>query len=342
MSSYISPFRAWLAAALLLACIEAATAFTRPSSPFDRTNFLQFAFATDEPAQRLFVYHKVKEFADSAPTIVQSGDSSGFYGIEPAKVMKHLPEGVSYLNMSCCANLGYRGYYNIFQFMAERNKSIRYFVLHITPYTMPRPELWDGDGAALWGTPDIKVFGSAFYDAFMSPWRIFHLPSLSLRRPVTDYTYYINGLLNEPGRPLLRTDTYLKFMDVFKQSRGWMPETDNRVHVPPTECDMPTPDFFTPLTLARKTYLQEILEKNAALAKRHNSTLVVVFQPVACTVGTGKTNARAREAVEQFKRNHPEVEIPFPLIETWPSDMFSLPAHVKSEHTNLIIERRGR
>src|SRR5262249_28233355 len=149
MSSSILPFRSWAAAVLALVAVELLVYVALRPNEFDRTNFLQFSFARDETPQRAFMYHKVREFAYANPTIVQSGDSSGFFGIKPLEIMKYLPEGVSYLNMSCCANLGFSGYYNVFQFMAERNKSIRYFVLHITPYTMPRPELWDADGAAL-------------------------------------------------------------------------------------------------------------------------------------------------------------------------------------------------
>jgi hypothetical protein len=342
MSSYISAFRSWIVAALMLVAIEGAIyAVWRPHA-FDRTNFLQFSFVRDETPQRLFVFHKVKEFASSNPTIVQSGDSSGFYGIEPAVVMRHLPAGVSYLNMSCCANLGYRGYYNIFEFMAERNNSIRYFVLHVTPYTMPRSELWDGDGAAIWGVPDVKVFGSAFHQEFMSHWRLLHLPSLAYRRQITDYIYYVGGLFNQLDRPLLRNKNYQHFLEVFRQTRGWMPETDNRVHVPPTECREGDADFFDPFTLSKKTYLQEILETYASMAKRYGVTLVVVFQPVACILGSGQGSAKAREVIDRFKRDHPEVEIPFPLIETWPSELFSVPAHIKREHTDLVGDRLGK
>jgi hypothetical protein len=93
-------------------------------------------FAHDETPQRAFVYDKIRAFAGWHPTIVQSGDSSGSYGIEPSVVMRHQPPGVTYLNMSCCANLGYNVYYNILDFMLTHNPSVRYAVLYITPYTM--------------------------------------------------------------------------------------------------------------------------------------------------------------------------------------------------------------
>lgn len=341
MSSYISPFRAWIIAAIAFLAIEATVYAVGRPSEFDRTNFLQFAFARDETPQRLFVLDKIKAFADSAPTIVQSGDSSGFYGIDPRVVMKHLPTDETYLNMSCCANLGYRGYYNILKLMAERNPSIRYMVLHITPYTMPRPEMWESDGAALWGAADIKVFGDAVHEEFLSTWRIFHTPSLAYRRQVTDYAYYINGTFNDPNRPLLNNVNYLEFLKLFRQSNGWMPESDPRTPIAATECDIPTPDFFDITRMGRKTYLEEVLDAYATLARDHRVKLVVVFQPVACTVGTGKMNAKAREVIDQFKQANPDVEIPFPLIETWPADMFSVPAHVRHEYTDRIGDRLG-
>ena len=193
MNLSILHFRPWLFAAAALLAVEATVYVVARPDPFDRTNFLQFSFAGTETPQRLFVFHKLKSFAYAKPTIVQSGDSSGLYGIDPREVMRFLPKGEKYVNMSCCANLGYRGYYNIFKFMGERNDTIRYFVLHITPYTMPRPELWDGDGAALWGNPNITVFGDAVHKDFLSIWRIFNLPSLALRRQVTDFVYYLKG-----------------------------------------------------------------------------------------------------------------------------------------------------
>jgi hypothetical protein len=351
MNSYILPFRGWIAATAILLVIEAAIYLYAAPGPFDRTNFLQFSFAHGETPQRLFVLNKIQAFADSNPTIVQSGDSSGFYGIEPAVVAKHLPKDVSYLNMSCCANLGYRGYYNILDVMARHNTSIRYMVLHITPYTMPRPELWDEDGADLWGAPELKVFGNAVYEEFLSFWRIFHFPSLAYRPAVTDATYNLRPLVDymnrvkgrppESNRPVLN-ENYREFLNVFRQNRGFMPESDVRGGVYAAECEVPTPTFFSFRRMSKKTYLEEILEAYEALAKRHGATLVVVFQPVGCVMGTGSASAEARAVIDRFKRDHSEVEIPFPLIETWPTEMFSVPAHVRREYTDLIGDRLGK
>lgn len=342
MSLSISHFKAWLLALTALLLIEIAVVATLRPSIFDRTNFLQFSFLKPETPQRLFTFHKIKDFATSNPIAVQTGDSSGFYGIEPAKVTQHLPEGFSYLNMSCCANLGFNGYYNIMRLMAERNPATRYLVLHITPYTMPRPQTWDDDGAALWGDDSLKVFGGEIEHNFISFWRYVFLPSMAYRRPITDHVFYIGGILNRLDRPLLDNENYFEFLKLYKSTRGWMPENDIRVHVPATECAINEAETFDWRTLSRKPITEQVLEAFAGLAREFNKTLVIVFQPVACTLGTGRGSAKTREAINRFKTNHPEVEIPFPLIETWPSELFSVPAHVKREHIDLIGDRLGK
>ncbi len=361
MGSSITQLRAWIAALLVFVAIESAVALVGRPSPIDATNLLDFSFARPEPAQRLFVFHKLRTFQYSSPTIVQVGDSSGFYGIDPRAVMKYLPAGTSYLNMSCCANLGFRGYYNILEFIARYNPSVRYMVLHITPYTMPRPEMWGADGANLWGAPGLEVFGGVIQHEFLSPWRFLHPPSMAYRRQVTNFVYYLGPLVHrvghllrnnantdvtgEPSVDILRaevgSDPYFEFLRNYRQSYGWTPETDRPGGVYASECDIPVQDFFDYRTMSRKTYLEDVFDAFADLAKRHHSKLVIVFQPVACIVGTGKLNERARSIVEKFKQDHPEVEIPFPLIETWPADLFSVPAHISREHTDLLAERLG-
>jgi hypothetical protein len=342
MSSYILPFRGWLAGAVLLFALEAAVYWFGAPNPYDRNNFLQLAFAHDETPQRAFVYDKIKAFADSQPTIVQSGDSSGFYGIEPSVVMRHLPPGVTYLNMSCCANLGYNGYYNILDLMLTHNPSVRYAVLHITPYTMPLRELWESDGAALWGTPELKVFGDAVYEEYLGLWRIFHLPSLAFREKVTDFFYYQHGRFKQADRPLINNVNYIEFQKMFRQTLGWMPEDDPRIGIAATECQVAMPKFFDIWTLHHKTYLQQILETYVAMVRSHHAKLVVVFQPVACVIDTGAGTAEARAVIEQFQRDNPDVDIPFPLVTTWPGDMFSVPAHVRHEYTDRVGDRLGK
>ena len=49
MSSYISHFKAWIIAGLLIVAFEAAIGFAAAPNPFDRTNFLPHTFGRPEP-----------------------------------------------------------------------------------------------------------------------------------------------------------------------------------------------------------------------------------------------------------------------------------------------------
>jgi hypothetical protein len=255
--------------------------------------------------------------------------------------------------MSCCANLGFNGYYNVFKFMAQRDPDLKYMVLHITPYTMPRPEMWESDGANLWGAPGLEVFGDTINREYISAWRLLSPPSMAYRRQVSYVVYNAptqHGKGPEdraftPGDPIVVSSDedgpYYQFLRTYRQSGGWTPETDVRGGVYAAECDMPTLDYFDFRTMSRRTYIDSVFSSFAALAKRYHAKLVIVFQPVGCVLGTGTANAKAREAVERFKGEHPEVEFPFPLIETWPVDVFSVPAHVRREYTDRIGDRLG-
>src|SRR4051794_464334 len=259
MNSFISPFRAWVAAVAMLFAIEAVVYAVAKPNPLDRTNFLQFSFAHNETPQRAIMYDKIRTFADTRPTFVQSGDSSGFYGVNPELVMRRLPAGMTYLNMSCCANLGFKGYYNVMELMASRNPMLRYMVLYVTPSTMPRSETWDGSGAALWQGTDLRVFGDAVYEEFLSVWRILHLPSLAFRRQVTDYFYYINGTFNEPDRPLVVNKDYDEFLQNYRKYLGWTPETDPvRGGIPTGECEIDVPSAFDISTFSSSTYIEKV------------------------------------------------------------------------------------
>jgi hypothetical protein len=137
-------------------------------------------------------------------------------------------------------------------------------------------------------------------------------------------------------------DPYFAFLRIYRETHGWMPESDQRGGVYASECELPVPKFLDLRTLSYKSYLEDVLESFAALARRHSAVLVVAFQPAACVFGTGVPSAEARAIVDEFKRKNPDVEVPFPLIETWPVEKFSVPAHVRREYTDLVGDRLGK
>ena len=81
----------------------------------ERSNFLSLSYLRPE-VHRLIVDEKLRAFARSSPDIIQIGDSTGFYGVNSDIVTNHLG-GLRYLNLSCCANMGFDGYYAVAHFM---------------------------------------------------------------------------------------------------------------------------------------------------------------------------------------------------------------------------------
>ena len=126
----------------------------------------------------------------------------------------------------------------------------------------------------------------------------------------------------------MQNENYLEFLRVYKSTLGWMPENDVRDGVYASECEIAESEIFDVRRLGWKTYTEEVLDAFAELAQKYQKTLVVVFQPVACVYGTGRGSAKMRRAIEHFRLEKPEVEMPFPLITTWPANLFSVPAHI--------------
>jgi len=338
---YISPL---ILAIFIILLIETAVQHFWKPNRFDQVNILEFAFVKDETYQRLVMHHKLKEFSNRDPVIVQSGDSSGFFGIDPRIVEQSFPDDVSYYNMSCCANLGFKGYLNVMKFMKKHSPSMRMFVLHFTPYTMPNAANWDGDGAALWGSPDITVFGDVLGREYVGWQTWFQLPSLALRREVTDYVYYRNGKLNQKDRPFMKNENYYEFLENYKNTNGWTRERDIRTVVPNTECNfnLHNAQFFDFTQMRNKYYFEEVLETFASEAEKLDLDLAIIFQPAACNLGSSKDGATLVKVLEKFKTNHPDVYVPFELIETWPQEKFATAAHVKNESVKETSERLGK
>src|ERR1700674_3492244 len=139
MSSFTFSFRTIALALGLVALVEGTCALVLRPGFVDRANF-----GALERFQRAVIFGKLRDFDRSSPDIIQVGDSSGFLGVRPEIVMSYL-HGLTYLNLSCCANTGYRGYYGIADFMLRRNPGIKAVLLYVSLNNLPRADSIRGD-----------------------------------------------------------------------------------------------------------------------------------------------------------------------------------------------------
>jgi hypothetical protein len=351
MSLFISHFRPWCIALLVLIGMESGYYYLRHPDRFDRTCFLEHRFANDENIPRLFVYEKVRHFVDSAPDIVQVGDSSGLYGIIPHVVLSYLP-GYKYANLSAATTVGHDGFLYLAQLMLERNRTVKYLVVYNTPVGgLPRDMLWKKP----------NLLSHDIYDQFLDPLHTaLQLPTLEARRDVINYLCYMNGNLKGQRAPLANNDGYLMFNAIFRSTFGWARETDNTGDIQPDmkaylDAQVPqwigggvqvNPEYiFDWPSMSQRSFYDIIYSKYAKLAKKHKVKLVILFNPVPESIRKAPKeffdgNA-IMVAIDQLRAKYPEVYFP-QQIEYWPDDKFSVFSHIATPHAVENSERVGK
>jgi hypothetical protein len=328
----------------VVALVEATVWFVHPMADMARNNFLEYRFGRQEDWSRLYVEDKLKAFAHSAPTILQTGDSSGLHGVQPAVVESMFP-GSRYVNLNVNAGLGYSGYYEMARYVLERNHSVKVLILYVTPAD---GQPWE-DRVTLKG-----LMGGDIQREFNSaPRRWLHLPSLSLRQEVNGLVG--RGSLPIPGEPLNTSVRYLTFRQLIGAGGGWLRELDNPGDVQPESvaamlrvaaplyANMSneriyavsgahyglTPAMFDWKTLSFRNMLDVVLDSFRTLAADHGAQLVVALNPISERFripGIEEQLQGLSEKLAAYQRGHPEVGIID--SEYWPDAKFSSPYHV--------------
>lgn len=166
-------------------------------SPVERSGYLNWNFNEPELFHKALIYAKLRNAAAAKPAIIQVGDSSGLHGIVPAIVEKYVP-GLRYENLSCCANTGFDGYYNIAQFMLRHALSIKAVVLYITWNNIALDPAQMGPEVV--GGPDRLRNAFGQFSSLTSP------PTLAARENVLRSVYTLDRTLIRSLRCLSMTD----------------------------------------------------------------------------------------------------------------------------------------
>jgi hypothetical protein len=287
MNSFISSSKPLAIAVVAICIIEALVyAVARPNF-VERSNYLDWNYDSGELIHKQIVFEKLNLFSNSSPDIVQVGDSSGFHGIIPKIVSKFLG-GRKYVNLSCCANTGFDGYYDIAKFVLDRNPTVKTLVLYITLNGLPSTSIQRGD----------KLVGGAgrIHESFISPWASLSPPSQSLRPAITRIIYSLDGYVRPMSREYPGTQKARMTRSV-KRNLGWWMEDDYRM------TERGRAKFFTskcgeqnvyrPNFADREYYQQNwfgrqefipkmVFTRFADLAAAHDAKLVIAFHPHPC------------------------------------------------------------
>jgi hypothetical protein len=347
MSSFISGFKAVIAASAAIFLVEAAVFAARPSSFVQRSNYLDWNYATPEIFHKAMIYQKLDHFARSAPDVIQVGDSSGLHGVNPEVAMKYL-SGLKYVNLSSIANAGFDGQYAIADFMFRRNRSIKALVLYVTLNQLPKVDMIGGDQNT-GGSERIR-------DSFTAPWAYFNPPSMVYRRRVTEAVYSRWGAVRARERHFFEAgETFSDMLDSIQQHFGWWPEHDPRFAGAKLRdywrqfCDdagtrvLDDTDayyLYDPL-LGKRSYVHAYLQRFADLAANHGAKLVIIFNPYPCRKLEGDFLAARRADLEAVKDANSNVAYG-PLFEPWPMSAFIAGDHLRAEYVDINSERVGR
>jgi hypothetical protein len=316
MSSFIFSFRAVFLALGVIAATEGVCALALRPGIVERTKFNLL-----DRFQSRVIFGKLDDFADTAPDIIQVGDSSGFHGVQPDVVMRYLG-GLTYVNLSCCAALGYRGYYGIADFMLRRNPGIKAVVLYVSLNNLPRADLIEGQ----------HQLGAFIQNSLTTPFSYLSPPTVALRQRIVD-------AMEKKGQA--RTDAV--FTDDMRASarahNGWWAEHDRRLagdkrvafwRAACGETGVKSIDRASYYAPDGQSYMLSELERFAALAAHHEAKLIVMFQPFSCRGLDVDFLAARRADVRTLLSRHRNVSVvPEQILEAWPTEKFVSGDHLR-------------
>jgi hypothetical protein len=330
MSSFIFSFRAVLLALGVITAAEGVCALALRPGIVERTKFNRI-----DRFHSAVIFGKLDDFADSAPDIVQVGDSSGFHGVPTDVVMRYLG-GLKYVNLSCCAALGYDGYYGIADFMLRRNPGIKAVVLYVSLNNLPRADLIDGQ----------HQLGAFIQNSLTTPFASLSPATVALRQRIVD-------AMEKKGQ--VKTDAV--FTDDMRTSarehNGWWAEHDRRLAGDKRvafwrEACGPTgikawndqPSYYAP---DGQSYMLAELERFALLTARHGAKLIVMFQPFSCQGVEGNfLDARRADLRTLLQRHHNVIALPEQMLEPWPTEEFVSSDHLRVGYDDENGKRVGK
>jgi hypothetical protein len=349
VSSYISSFKALLAALVIVAVIEVSYSAADTSSPVERSGYLNWNFNSAELFHKVMIYEKLRHAVQNAPDVIQIGDSSGFHAVVP-RIVDHYLGGLKYDNLSCCANTTFDGYYTIAEFMLRNVPTIKAVVLYISlNQTTVDPILKQTD---IVGGDDRLRSAFGWFAPFTSP------ATLSARAGVLRSVYTLGHTLDQPGlQPFDINPAFDDLTRSIRASDGWWaehdahPTTDKQLEMWATICGRssarPWPDlnhYYTRDIFGRQQlHMQIELRRLARLTARHNAKLIVIFQPHPCQAAVGDFIAVRQADIAAVLAEHPNVVVPIPaLFEPWPRQWFTSADHLRTGHEDAASRRVGR
>ncbi len=308
------------------------------------TDFFDFSPLQKDVLQKHIIYDKnIRVLHDVPSDAVQVGDSSGFYGVIPAAISGAAP-AISYLNLSCCGDAGWTGYFHEAELALRSHDKPKLLVLHVTPFWAPAAAAFHGDNQLA-----VLIQNYLLTDHW---WHKIRMPSEGYRLRLTNLVYHGEWLDDFPYEtfdyPTVGYPPLPAWREQFRKARGWSPMPvdlhDPLVNGPvPVAC--PLDDAFSEtkyLGLVHEDSLYQYLQRFAELARAHGARFAFVTNPVPCVVQNDGIAADIERQTARFKKDYADTIVPFPFLRQWPMSAFKDRWHLNPEgaarHSQLIGE----
>lgn len=300
----------------MIAGLEAVVMAARRPNDVERSNFLALGYLRPE-SHRSIIYEKLRAFGWSSPDVIQIGDSTGFYGVNSNIVTSRLG-GLRYVNMSCCANMGFDGYYAVAHFMLRHDSSIKAVVLYINAFNFISID------------PDVS-FADPIRNSFDSLRSYVMPPSLALREEILKAVY-------GPSRMPTANPELEHKLGFIRDHSGWLAEDDIR------RSGKSLDDYWRTQCGPERLIVWHDVDRRifdkiaslAALTAEYNAKLILMVQPLPCPFA-GEAFAAAVRGLDRLRSAYPNLVVaPSEVFFSLPSDNFSSFPHLRigSEITN--------
>jgi hypothetical protein len=318
----------------LAALLELAVQVKYAPDFWQKTTWLVHDPYRGEPFDRVMLYERLSNLADTRPEIISVGDSSGFFGLQ-SKIVNRYTQGAYYLSLNTGANYAYLGYRSVAEYMLRRPDSrIKWVVIYAYPQLLPEETILGYANLApyvydtLVGNLSVLTPPSAFLSGY-AKFKIFD-----------NYTWHF-------GQPMMNQPPALQLRAQVNEALGWLPEFD--VRTDRVNGQFP---FFTDTRngilprfgLTSNSSIEAVYDDFYKMVKSHGARLAIAFAPISerAIFPNESYISESEAAMTRFSQNHPDVKFLFPIISRWHPEKFGQPNHVSREYTFLSSMRLGK
>jgi len=323
-----------LFALALAAAVELGIQLNYQPDFWQKTTWLLHDPYHGEPFDRVMLYERLSNLADTRPEIVSVGDSSGFFSLQ-SKIVNRYTHGVPYLSLNTGANYAYLGYRAMAEYMLRRpNSRIKWVVLYVWAQHFP-------DEHSL----NLGSLSPYVYDTLVGPLSLLTPPSAFLS-PYAKFEIFDNYRWHF-GQAMDNQVAALQLRAQVKEAMGWLPEFDARMDLVDRQYPFYTDvrnGILPRLGLQQNSALYAVYDDFNKMVKSYGAHLAIAFAPISeRVISPNETHISETEAaMARFSHDNSDVKFLFPAISRWHPEKFSRINHVSREYTFLSSARLGK